>query len=282
MNKTVPLCFSLSPRLNNLVAIQKRNFVSFAAATKMPGVDENYKNLMVRHKYWNGTPSWELDKFSIDCSKMNLAKYLLTHKDNTKSLDLDAPMIQELKDRILEIYKDQGAVYIRKTGFNQTADLKSVLDILQLNAGTYKGGANYREPIDDTPNVYEPGIPADQDLFMHHEMEYMNESCQWISFMCLQETNPPMKGATYISHSEKVTDEMMESELGQKLKERGTCYVRKLPDRKYFLDNPHISNKYVYNYWQDSMFTEDPDEAEEFAKSKGSEITWEDSKEFGR
>lgn len=94
-----------------------------------------------------------------------------------------------------------------------------------------------------------------------------------------------MKGATFLAENNGATRDLMDhpSGLGEKLKQKGLCYVRKLPDRKYIQDNPSITDpSYVYNYWQSSMLTEDPDEAVEIAKSKGLECEWQDSKLFGR
>jgi hypothetical protein len=65
-------------------------------------------------------------------------------------------------------------------------------------------------------------------------MAYVKESMSWIGFCCINGTPDPMKGATYISNQEKVTDDLMSTDFGKKLAEKGVCYVRKLPDRKYF------------------------------------------------
>merc|ERR1719305_648265 len=90
-----------------------------------------------------------------------------------------------------------------------------------------------------------------------------------------------MKGATFISENVGATDMLMDSKFGQKLVDKGCCYIRKLPDRKFFMDNS-LDTSIVYNYWQTSTGTEDKDEAEAIMRSKGLEVEWQDSPVFGR
>jgi len=99
--------------------------------------------------------------------------------------------------------------------------------------------------------------------------------------MCMEQTKDPFRGATFISHQKKATEELLNSKLGQKLKDKGVCYVRKLPDQKFFDDND-LDRSIVYNYWQTSMLTEDPEEAEAIARQKGLEVEWQMSPVFGR
>jgi hypothetical protein len=74
---------------------------------------------------------------------------------------------------------------------------------------------------------------------------------------------------------------MMDTKWGEKIKEKGLCYIRKLPDRKYFQDND-LDDSIVYNFWQQSTLTEDMEEAEAVMRKKGLEVEWEDSPVFGR
>jgi hypothetical protein len=81
----------------------------------------------------------------------------------------------------------------------------------------------------------------------------------------------PGKGATFVSDNIKATDALLATEFGQKLKELGICYHRNLTDREAFRDRPPIG---VYNHWQKSMLTDDPDEAVAVARSRGLETEW--------
>merc|ERR1719178_256597 len=105
-------------------------------------------------------------------------------------------------------------------------------------------------------------------------MAYIEETVENLGFVCLENTNPN-KGHTFMADNVLATDMLLHPEafgitdstgVGQKLKEKGLCYIRKLPDRKYFEDNPLTTDKsLVYNFWQTSFLTEDPDEAAEIA-----------------
>ncbi|MFQ5608644.1 MAG: hypothetical protein ACE5F8_00045 [Woeseiaceae bacterium] len=69
----------------------------------------------------------------------------------------------------------------------------------------------------------------------------------------------------------KATDAILETDLGRKLRESGLCYHRNLTDREAFVGRKPTG---VYNHWQQSMRTDDPDEAEANARSRGLETEW--------
>jgi hypothetical protein len=67
----------------------------------------------------------------------------------------------------------------------------------------------------------------------------------------------------------------METDLGQKLKSKGLCFIRRMTDANaYQGNNNEINNKSVYNHWQKSWMTDDPEVAEESAKSRGLQVEW--------
>lgn len=72
------------------------------------------------------------------------------------------------------------------------------------------------------------------------------------------------RGFTFVSDNLQATDAILETELGQKLKELGLCYQRDLTDRDAFEGTAQIG---VYNHWQKSMLTTDPDEAEAISRT---------------
>lgn len=143
----------------------------------------------------------------------------------------------------------------------------------------YEGGANQRAPLE--ANVYDTGAPRQADIHYHHEMAYVGQSCKWVAFGAIAATDDPLKGATFISLNNPATEELMETKLGEKLKDKGVCYVRKLPDKKYFDDND-LDRSIVYNYWQTSFMTDDVEVAQERAAAKGLEVEWQHSPVFGR
>jgi hypothetical protein len=72
----------------------------------------------------------------------------------------------------------------------------------------------------------------------------------------------------------------MQTELGQKLKDKGLCFIRRMTDAEAYKNgaNPGI----VYNHWQKSWLTNDQDEAEEAAKKQGLQVEWINDPQGGR
>ncbi|KAJ1480214.1 hypothetical protein T484DRAFT_1811446 [Baffinella frigidus] len=162
-----------------------------------------------------------------------------------------------------------------------TGGAMGVIPDLLAEATRYVGGANLRENL--APNVYDTGAPLVAHLHYHHEMEYLAESIESISFVAIKMPKSPSSGATYISDTVATTKELLGTPLGQKMKAKGVCYVRKLPDLAHFQDNPDTTDaRLVFNYWQTCFETDDPGEAERIAKAKGLEVSWVDSPVFGR
>merc|ERR1711976_186280 len=102
-------------------------------------------------------------------------------------------------------------------------------------------------------------------------MAYVSQSPVSLSFCCDEAT--PNKGWTFVSAQEQMTPAILKTELGQKLKEKGLCYVRCLTDREAY-KNTETSEDTVYNHWQKSFGTEDPEEAVKIANSKGLLVEW--------
>jgi hypothetical protein len=136
------------------------------------------------------------------------------------------------------------------------------------NEQIYKGGSNDRGAVRPGQKVYGVGAPKCAWLQYHHEMTYVNSSPYMLGFVCHKA--PPVEraiaGATWLSDSVAATDAILKTDLGQKLKELGVCYWRDMTDREAFKGRLEEG---VYNHWQKSMLTDDPEEAVRVAKSKG-------------
>jgi len=172
-----------------------------------------------------------------------------------------------LARRMNRTFDEVGLVWLRNTGL---ADLKTMRQFGKLvvkNEMRYQGGANPRDKIE--ANVYEVGAPLTAWLHYHHEMAYISHSTRMLGF--LGHKAVAGKGATYVSDNLQATDAILQTEFGRKLKELGLCYHRNLTDRESFKDRLPIG---VYNHWQKSMLTDDPDEAVEIAKGRGLEVEW--------
>ncbi|CAD7940231.1 unnamed protein product [Amoebophrya sp. A120] len=231
-------------------------------------------------KYWTGKSAVPLDKFKIDASKYDLQK-ILSARDAEGKVIADQALrdTQLLQQHMAEIFQNVGAVQLVKTGLHEFEKMQAIVSLLFPEKTDYEGGANLRVEIE--PNVYDTGAPKEADLQYHHEMAYIDASVKWLAFGALHATNNPLKGATYISENIGATERILETSFGQKLKDKGCCYVRKLPDQKFFTDN-NLDSSIVYNFWQTSTGVEDMDQAAEIMRGKGLEVEWENSPLFGR
>lgn len=91
----------------------------------------------------------------------------------------------------------------------------------------YKGGANDRDLLGD---FYEAGTPPVSDIHYHHEMSYMGKSTTKLCF-AICDFPSDGRGGSWLSEQVGVTDEILTTELGQKLKDLRVCYHRYLTDR---------------------------------------------------
>lgn len=176
-------------------------------------------------------------------------------------------LTQEVKDK----YHDVGLVYMTNTGLKKLDHMKNWAEIVV--AGTeYTGGANPRNALPDaeSPNVYDVGAPKEAWLHYHHEMVYVGKSPLSLSLFCAKRV--ANKGWTYVSENLQVTDHILSTPMGEKLK-KGICYIRNLTDKEYF-KSKGLDEGVVYNHWQDSFDTTDPDEAVELANQRQLKTEW--------
>ena len=152
----------------------------------------------------------------------------------------------ELGNRMNSVFDEIGLVYLTNTGLTELADMRRVAKLVLENEMRYEAGANPRNDL--VPNVYEVGAPLPAWLHYHHEMAYVGTSTTMLGFLARHAV--ANKGQTFVSDNVKATDAILATDLGQKLREL------------------------VYNHWQQSMMTDDPDEAERFARDHGLETEW--------
>ena len=202
------------------------------------------------------TGQWSIDAsaYTIDCSEFAMGEE-----------DLDPNGV--LAQRMNQVFSDVGFVHLVNTGLDQLASMQRFAKLVVQNPMRYEGGSNPRGDL--VANVYEVGAPLAAWLHYHHEMAYLGASTKMLAFLCSKAL--PGRGHTYLSDSVAATDAILATEFGQKLKELGVCYHRDMTDREAFIDTEELG---VYNHWQKSMMTEDPDEAEAIAQSKGLKTEW--------
>ena len=80
-------------------------------------------------------------------------------------------------------------------------------------------------------------------------MAYVNESVESIGFCAyeaIEDPKEPLRGATFVSEQFGCTRDVLNTDFGQKLKDKGICYIRCLTDKTQFGENMEG----VYNHWQ--------------------------------
>ena len=141
------------------------------------------------------------------------------------------------------------------------------------NETEYEGGANPRGRNSELANVYDVGAPLCADLHYHHEMTYKSHSVKSLGFLCKHAvTSRPGVGWSFVSDSIQAHDAIMETELGQKLKDKGLCFIRRMTDARDYEHRPAGGG--VYNHWQQSWMTNDPAEAQAKAEAQGLQVEW--------
>mmetsp|Transcript_45517 Transcript_45517/g.75622 ORF Transcript_45517/g.75622 Transcript_45517/m.75622 type:complete len:422 (+) Transcript_45517:122-1387(+) len=216
---------------------------------------------------WPGRVVMEPSKFTIDCSQMDARDI---HHNN-----------ESLRAEMKQKFHDVGLVYVTNTGLTDFEDMRDLMGVLlpSEEGMEYKGGSNWRNRI--APNVYDTGAPKEAWLHYHHEMAYVGHSPQSLGF-CAKAALPNGRGASYVSDQVAATKELLTTEFGQKLKDKGMCYVRRLTDEAHYAQKAQ-SEFDVYNHWQKSFGSDDPDEAVEVAQQKGLQVEWDwNHHRFGR
>ncbi len=209
---------------------------------------------VIEPRWWSGEPAIDPASFTIDCSAHRME-------------GPDARSGSELAARMNALFDAVGLVYLVNTGLTDLQAMRRVAKLVMENEMRYEGGANPRDNIE--PNVYEVGAPLTAWLHYHHEMAYVGTSTRMLAFLARHAVDG--KGQTFVSDNVRATDAILATDLGDKLKRLGLCYHRDLTDREAFAGTAEIG---VYNHWQKSMLTDDPQIAEERARARGLEVEW--------
>ena len=176
---------------------------------------------------------------------------------------------------------DVGLVYITNTGLTDMADQRALARIIMGAESEYEGGANPRNRNSDLAHVYDIGAPIEASLAYHHEMSYKSHSIETLGFLCKHAVNRDDVGWSYLSDSVQAHDYIMQTPLGQKLKDKGLCFVRRMTDATKEPTDEANKTK-IYNHWQQSWMTDDPEKAQKAAEAQGLTVEWVDHPEQGR
>ena len=219
---------------------------------------------VVEPRWWHGTRPLRTDAFVLDGNDFDMS-----------DLSYDSALGVAMR----RVYDDVGLVHVTNTGLDELSEMRLIAKLVIGDEMAYEGGANPRDNI--APNVYEIGAPLSAWLHYHHEMAYVGRSTRVISFLAKDvlpaadedpaATLGASRGATFVSDSIGATDKLLSTEFGRKLKELGLCYHRNLTDRDAFLDKTEYG---VYNHWQKSFETDDPEIAASRARGQRLAVDW--------
>ena len=201
---------------------------------------------IIEPQWWTGENAIDLAAFTVNATTFSKVAGLLEHVRTT--------------------YQQLGIARITNASHLHPPALRALALAVMEGGMDYEAGANPRDELE--PNVYEVGAPLVAWLHYHHEMAYVGQSPRSLAFQARAATP---NGPTYFADNVAATDAILATELGQKLLERGVCYHRILTDRTRFEGALPVG---VYNHWQQSLGTENRDEAEARAQAHGLETEW--------
>lgn len=222
---------------------------------------------MINPVWWTGKDPVAQSEYVIDCSKYNLS---------------GGNVPKELIEKMQETYARAGLVLLTSTKMTCLDRMQEVAQLVLGGRMEYKGGANSRHQFEET-NVYDTGAPGSAHIHYHHEMAYVGKSVKNIAFGCGKAPkSDPSQGWTYLSDQIQATEWILTRPVGQKLKEKGICYIRNLTDKTFFEKQLKdkavgwngIDQVGVYNHWQQSFGTDDPAEAQRMAEERGLQVEW--------
>lgn len=224
----------------------------------------------LRHGQKTVIPRWWTGSYVI-----NPARFILDlgGKVSKEDLHSESALGQEIQGK----FNDAGLVHIQNTGLTDMADQRALAQIIMGKEETeYEGGANPRGRTGDLGNVYDIGAPLEANLHYHHEMTYKSHSITTLGFLCKHAIHRGEEGWSFVSDSVQAHDYIMETDLGHKLQDKGLCFIRRMTDAEAHKDDAAspASSKVVYNHWQKSWMTDDPDEAEAAANKQGLQVEW--------
>lgn len=228
--------------------IESSNFESATAST----FEGKLNKPMIIPQFASEVPALDFEEYSIDCSSFDMS--------------LSPEEAPELSARMQETFDRTGLCLLTNTNLTNVGIMSNWAKNL-VSVGDYQGGANSRGEL--YKNVYDTGAPREAHLHYHTEMAYMAKSVRSLAF-CADKATPD-KGFMYVSDKLATTDSILRTQMGQKLKDKGICYIRCLTDREAYADKDDSG---TYNHWQTSFNTDSREEVERLAAQRGLEIEW--------
>jgi len=194
--------------------------------------------------------------------------------DNTHTLSMNDYLLDcqafdnrnSLTASIRRQWEEQGIIVLKNTGMQHLSELQDWAEVLFEDFTAYDGGSAPRDKWSET--VFQLGdAPSTIDLCFHNEGCYLPKyPCCFVigSVKC-----PDEGGETLLADNEKATAALLQTPVGQALKTKGMRYIRRMTD-KYATDTDELP----YKHWQDVLFVETREAAEEYVKAQGWDFEW--------
>ncbi|MDJ0778160.1 MAG: TauD/TfdA family dioxygenase [Gammaproteobacteria bacterium] len=136
------------------------------------------------------------------------------------------------------------AVLLRNTGMTEVAEMAAWAEFVGAPRMEYKYGTGFRYPMGG--GVLSVGTePPHSPVEPHCEMAYWKFYPRKVLFGC--ESIPARGGETVIADNRRVTEDILPTEAGRKILERGIRYIRNFSDR----DRPDSIPS--MKHWQDNF-----------------------------
>jgi len=133
----------------------------------------------------------------------------------------------DLSGLMNETFNRVGLVLLRNTDLTDMRQLRQLATLVMKQEQLYEGGSNNRDPLDkDTRGVYNVGAPSSAWLHYHHEMTYIESSVDMLGFLCRKapKGDRALAGATFVSESIGVTDFLLQTDFGKRLRDKVSAF----------------------------------------------------------
>lgn len=182
----------------------------------------------------------------------------------------DISLERFLRDDATTVLRDRGALLIRSTGIDSTAELEHLAALwISQPARSYTGGviprtAQSRYVFNSTE------VPRLHKLKLHSEMAYQANFPRYISFFCA--IPPRIGGATPVAHNEDFLAQLP-AKLRETIMADDVVYLRR------YLCAEHSAAKLarygtMFVPWQDAFGTDERAAVEAQCRQLGAEFTW--------
>ncbi len=165
----------------------------------------------------------------------------------------------EAVEQVRHKLRRERAVLLRNTGMTDLAEMAAWAKWLGLVQMDYEGGTGHRTSLG--AGVLSVGTePQNANIDPHCEMSFWTCFPRYILFGCVE--IPSLGGETVIADNRRVSREIRATPTGQKILEKGICYIRN------FADDEHPGCIPSTKSWQEAFGFSDWDRLQTYCREK--------------